>query len=608
MYFRVSVQHVNINKTKNVHLSETNDDDTEANIYAISSDGGHVIYHVGTQKDSSKPKAKEDLKSYALTVLSGGESSIASMRSRSVQELHFDKVDPSNLNLKINPFGSENSLDRLNLLGNESMTSSLELPLNKVKRLDKQTCMREGISFESLNSGVYSGDELKHCSVADPNSGQMMSSCDSLDESPEELVRSIIDDIVESIVIEDTNNGNNKSDTLPVHKNRPINLRSDSVASSNTDHDLLNSVNHQESGVDSPTLSEQNVSIFKDVGQKEDQESTEIHTLHMHMLLYTQKYDYQRTMYALSTLKSMLEACPRLMVTSLVTTSISSLRAPQLACLQLLLARHRKSVFGKNFFGEIPAEVMSNYRSSMFIEILISVCLYFIRGYYPNLMISKLTFEELLGNKQVHIIATETLTLIMSEVISIMRDSGKNFTSYIGDLLQKCKVQKAILHCILAVIYNGRRGNDKDVIPKITEAIVAFNEEKLDSSSNETFQIKLLNMLLVLIMLEDQIGNNEKSTDMSQSDWDRLKVNYQHSLSNIRYTVGNPIVQQGMFVSAVLSALKQHHLCHMHRHWISLVTSALPYMGKYLPGIIMTVVSQLCRNVEVLAAEYESKK
>ena len=70
----------------------------------------------------------------------------------------------------------------------------------------------------------------------------------------------------------------------------------------------------------------------------------------------------------------------------------------------VFLGRHRKSVFGKNFFGELPPEVMSSYRSNMFVEIVISLCLYFVRGYYPNLMMHKLTKEELLGNKMVRLI------------------------------------------------------------------------------------------------------------------------------------------------------------------------------------------------------------
>lgn len=581
----MSVQHVSIHQPRKVRLSESSEDNIEANIYAISSDGGNVIYHVSAAKDIPKKQFANELKSYALTILGDTGAHTTPLRSRSEQELHFDKVDPSNLSLRINPFGSENSLDRIVLDPPSVMSDSA---ISKAKRLNRETCVKEGISFTEVR-------DFSDSTAAPDDSNETSSEFNSAEDIAKELVEEVLQNVEK---IKGTMKVESPKVTLKQTESRTIH-REDSISSSIAGEELLNSIQKQR--VDSPTPSEKEVSMFQDT----DSDTTNIHTLHMHMLLYTQKYDYERTMHALSTLKAMLVACPRLMVTSLVTTNISTLRSPQLAKLQLLLARHRKSVFGKNFFGEIPADVMSTYRSNMFIEVIISVCLYFIRGYYPNLMMSKLSFDDLLGNKQVHIIATETLTLIMSEITGIMRDSGKNFVSYISDLLQRCKVQKALLHCILAVIYNSRLQGGEQL--KVTEALVLFNEEKLDLSIGEAFQIKLLDFLQVMIMLEDHIGKYQTSPDSHpSSEWDRLKVNYQPSLNNAKYNLGHPIVQQGMFVSGVLSALKQSQTTHIHRHWVALVTSSLPYMGKCLPGIVMKVVAQLCRNIEALAAHYES--
>lgn len=44
--------------------------------------------------------------------------------------------------------------------------------------------------------------------------------------------------------------------------------------------------------------------------------------------------------------------------------------------------------------------------------------------------------------------------LICSELIMIVRDSGKGFACYIGDLLSRCKVQKVVLHCVLSSVHN----------------------------------------------------------------------------------------------------------------------------------------------------------
>ena len=67
--------------------------------------------------------------------------------------------------------------------------------------------------------------------------------------------------------------------------------------------------------------------------------STDIHELHLHILLYCQKFDYQRTLYALSTIRAMLLSCPRLVVTAMATTSISSVKQPHLGKLQSLLGK-----------------------------------------------------------------------------------------------------------------------------------------------------------------------------------------------------------------------------------------------------------------------------
>jgi len=43
---------------------------------------------------------------------------------------------------------------------------------------------------------------------------------------------------------------------------------------------------------------------------------------------------------------------------------------------------------------------------------------------------------------------------------------------------------------------------------------------------------------------------------------------------------------------------------HLHQHWTTLVTSALPFMVQSLTHIVMSVVNQLCCNVEKLSKFY----
>lgn len=46
---------------------------------------------------------------------------------------------------------------------------------------------------------------------------------------------------------------------------------------------------------------------------------------------------------------------------------------------------------------------------------------------------------------------------------------------------------------------------------------------------------------------------------------------------------------------------------HLHQYWTQLVTSSLPFMGSSLTQIVMSVIHQLCHNIEQLASYYVSE-
>ena len=75
--------------------------------------------------------------------------------------------------------------------------------------------------------------------------------------------------------------------------------------------------------------------------------------------------------------------------------------------------------------------------------------------------------------------------------------------------------------------------------------------------------------------------------------------------SMVRYVNGRPIVYQGMLLAAMMSALKQQHLSHMHRHWLAMLTSSMPYLGRGLSHTVLSTVNQLCRNLELLSQLYQ---
>nr|XP_015211533.1 PREDICTED: protein dopey-1 isoform X2 [Lepisosteus oculatus] len=337
-----------------------------------------------------------------------------------------------------------------------------------------------------------------------------------------------------------------------------------------------------------------------------------IHPLYQHVLLYLQLYDSSRTLHALSALIAMLKASPTAFVSAISTTSINNTYTPQLSLLQNLLARHRISVMGKDFYCHIPVDSHSHsFRSSMFIEIIISLCLYFLRSYYSTHVLA--SQQDLSGNRNMQIISVEVLMLLFTELAKVTEGSAKGFASFISDMLSKCKVQKVILHCLLSSIFSAQKWHGERVagrnMPAVEEglsedSIINFSEDEIDNCS--TVQSQLLRLLQSLIILEHRVmvqpedvegGYEFISTDVEH-------INPQQPMTSLQYLHSQPITSQGMFLCAVIRALHQHYTCKMHPQWISLITATLPYMGKVLRRVVASVTLQLCRNLDHLIHQY----
>ncbi|KAM6208340.1 protein DOP1A isoform 2-T2 [Sarcoramphus papa] len=337
-----------------------------------------------------------------------------------------------------------------------------------------------------------------------------------------------------------------------------------------------------------------------------------IHPLYQHVLLYLQLYDSSRTLYAFSAIKAILKTNPSAFVSAISTTSVNNAYTPQLSLLQNLLARHRISVMGKDFYSHIPVDSNHNFRSSMYIEILISLCLYYMRSHYPTHV--KVTSQDLIGNRNMQMMSIEILTLLFAELAKVIESSAKGFPSFISDMLSKCKVQKVILHCLLSSIFSAQKWHSEKLAGKnivaveegfSEDSLINFSEDEFDNGS--TLQSQLLKVLQRLIVLEHRVmtvpEENETGFDFVITDLEHIGP--QQPMTSLQYLHSQPITCQGMFLCAVIRALHQHCACKMHPQWIGLITSTLPYMGKVLQRVVVSVTLQLCRNLDNLIQQYK---
>lgn len=127
---------------------------------------------------------------------------------------------------------------------------------------------------------------------------------------------------------------------------------------------------------------------------------------------------------------------PRHVLGMLTTTNLNSALTPRKNQLQILLARHRKSVFGLNFVGDLTADNMATYRSSSLLEVLVSTLLYYLRSYYPNLGHVQVR-EEIRGNREVQLMAINIIISLVTELALMVRDNGRAFATFIFDLFSR---------------------------------------------------------------------------------------------------------------------------------------------------------------------------
>ncbi|XP_072250916.1 protein DOP1A isoform X2 [Leuresthes tenuis] len=356
-----------------------------------------------------------------------------------------------------------------------------------------------------------------------------------------------------------------------------------------------------------------------------------IHPLYQHVLLYLQLYDSSRALHALSAIAAMLRAAPSSFVSAISTTSINNTYTPQLSLLQNLLARHRISVMGKDFYCPIPQDSHSHsFRSAMYLEIIISLCLYFLRSYYSAHVTAG--SQDLAGNRAMQLTSVEVLTLLFSELAKVTGGSAKGFASFISDVLSKCKVQKVVLHCLLSSIFSAQKWHEQRTagvnVATVEEglsedSVINLSEDQIDSCS--AVQSQLLRLLQSLVVLEHRVmvptdeggeggpvggGAGGGGTGGSGGTGFEIlggeveHVNPQQPMTSLQYLNGQPITAQGMFLCAVIRALHQHHACKMHPQWIGLITATLPYMGKVLRRVVASVTLQLCRNLDNLLHQY----
>ena len=231
--------------------------------------------------------------------------------------------------------------------------------------------------------------------------------------------------------------------------------------------------------------------------------------------------------------------------------------------------------------------------------------MYFIRSHY--LPSSNVSSEFLEGNVKTQVSSLECLTNLVWELVKLVRESGHGFGNFITDLLSRCRVQKAIIHCLAATV------NQTCESPMPSESSRKSSEETVD---HMILQSKLLEVVESLIVLEHALLSCIEALTPDHhgnSDFEIIMKGTEESGSNVegytsRFIQGKSLSSQEMLLTMVLYCLKGQENFEMGSRWTGFVIECLPYLGMDLKNWVVPVVIQMCDNISDVTKIFKTDK
>ncbi|KAL4657008.1 protein dopey-2 isoform X2 [Arapaima gigas] len=343
-----------------------------------------------------------------------------------------------------------------------------------------------------------------------------------------------------------------------------------------------------------------------------------VDALYRHTLVYLQPYNYSRILHAFAALESLIRTNGRPFVEAVSTTAMDAGSVTHLGLVHNLLQRHQESLEGRSFYGHWQAQSPDSGPQCLLIELLISLCLSFLRSYYPRyLQVDALKVQ---GNLQVQVRSVEVLTCLLGQLVGPVRDGEQRSLELVRRLLSSSGVQRYVLLSLSASMHVSQRpGIERDKEAQMpAEFPDGLSEEQLIEQgrevgcSEQALQVELLKLLQVLVVLEhhayaeggvDQ-GTAAGNTSPLAREWQTAQQ-YQQSIRAPQYVPTQPITAQGMFVSATATALLPRYRYIMHPPWVVLLCSSLPYLGRSLAVTVTPFIIQICKNLDELVRQYE---
>lgn len=275
-----------------------------------------------------------------------------------------------------------------------------------------------------------------------------------------------------------------------------------------------------------------------------------------------------------------------------------------------------------NFQGSktSPCKFSIKPNTSKYLEILITITLYFIRSHYlPSANVSR---EFLEGNVKTQVSSLECLSNLIWELVKLVRESGHGFGNFITDLLSRCRVQKAIIHCLAATVDEtpespmssaSASDNSRSSTDSFPESSLRPSEETVDQM---ILQSKLLEVVESLIVLEHALLSCIEALTPDHhgnSDFEIIMKGGEEGVPSVegytsRFIQGKSLSSQEMLLTMVLYCLKAQGNFEMNSRWTGFVIECLPYLGTDLRKWVVPVVLQMSNNISDVTRAFKDHR
>ncbi|CEF66277.1 Protein dopey-1 [Strongyloides ratti] len=365
---------------------------------------------------------------------------------------------------------------------------------------------------------------------------------------------------------------------------------------------------------------------------------------HSHMLLYSQsgkKVDLGRVERVFTILTELLKSdkgstmLGRHIVMCMIsdgTNSINPENGGTISQMLDLFLRHNRVVQGHEFWSSIQMEEIplgkdkdhisggfdaTKKKEYTFLELFITIALYYLRSYFLNSPVMEVTQQDLLDSWRCKKAALEFLTELCKELILLVRDHKlKALAEYVQSSFLKCKLPRCVILFLLSSVRSPEVTLQNDDIKGKPTAVFSadvldFNDGPIKSDefpyAIQAYNDALLDFSVVYINLEYDLRTGIKEFNDDNIN-NLLQTNNTFSLSNIQcstpigrsYTHNDPyscVTYLKVFLCILLKSLQRNP--ERHERWLQFIMNTLPFLDVVLKPYSVHLVDQLCSNLRI---------